>query len=264
MIRPGELRARLRPAASGTCGFPAEDPPRSWFLRVRAAVSPTRGRGSRAQSNHETKKDSRRLGLSAGDRSGRRSGLSRAFVLSCFRVEVPAGAGARRRARQSGPARLPTGGPPGSPTTDSSRRIGPLRPPPGRLPRPPGSENRKIRRCPLASNHPGMVECDLCLSMSRSGAWNDGVGPCGERRPGVRRSRGEAGRAERSAGAGPRVDADRGPRTSDRSAPRASDEASAGGRIEMTREVLADFKVIRRLLGPSQPVGDEERLHKRQ
>ena len=60
------------------------------------------------------------------------------------------------------------------------------------------------------------------------------------------------------------MDADRGPRTSDRSAPRASDEASAGGRIEMTREVLADFKVIRRLLGPSQPVGDEERLHKRQ
>ena len=48
-----------------------------------------------------------------------------------------------------------------------------------------------------------------------------------------------------------------------RSEPRAGSEASAGGRIETTREVLADFKVIRRLLGPPRPVGDEEHLDKR-
>ena len=80
---------------------------------------------------------------------------------------------------------------------------------------------------------------------------------------GVRRARGEAGRAERSAGAGRRVDAVRGPGTPDASAPRAGGETSACGPIEMTREVLAHFKVIRRLLGPPRPDGDEERLHKR-
>ena len=80
---------------------------------------------------------------------------------------------------------------------------------------------------------------------------------------GVRRSRGEAGRAERSAGAGRRVDADRGPGTPDRSAPRAGAEASSGGRIATTWDELAAYELIRRLIGPSRPVDYDERLHKR-
>ena len=72
------------------------------------------------------------------------------------------------------------------------------------------------------------------------------------------RARGEAGRAERSAGAGRRVDADRGLATPDRSGPRAGGEASAGGRIETIQEEPAAYEVIRRLLGRSGPVGYED------
>ena len=79
----------------------------------------------------------------------------------------------------------------------------------------------------------------------------------------MRRARGEAGRAERSAGAGRRVDAVRGPGTPDRSGPRAGGEAAAGGRIETTQEELAAFMVIRGLLGPNRPVGYEDGTHKR-
>ena len=75
---------------------------------------------------------------------------------------------------------------------------------------------------------------------------------------GARRARGETGRAKRSAGAGWRVDADRGLGTPDRSGPRARGESSAGGRIETTREELAACDVIRRRLGASRPVADEE------
>jgi hypothetical protein len=103
-----------------------------------------------------------------------------------------------------------------------------------------------------------VAQCDIGLPMSRSG---DRTGTMGPGRAGsiagVASGAWGSGPGERSAGAGRPVDADRGTGNPDRSAPRASDEASAGGRIEMTREVLADFKVIRRLLGPPRPVGDE-------
>jgi predicted type IV restriction endonuclease len=43
-----------------------------------------------------------------------------------------------------------------------------------------------------------------------------------------------------------------------RSEPRAGVEAAGGGRIETTQEELAAYEVIRRLLGPSRPVGYED------
>ena len=92
---------------------------------------------------------------------------------------------------------------------------------------------------------------DVAIGLSD---WNDGIGLCG-----VRRARGDAGQAERSAEAGRRVDADRGPRTPVRSGRR----ASVGGRIETTQEELAALEVIRRLPGPAQPVGYTDRPHKR-
>ncbi len=54
---------------------------------------------------------------------------------------------------------------------------------------------------------------------------NDGARPCGQRRGACV----EAGRAERAARVGLRVDADRGTGTAVRSGPRAGGEASAGG-----------------------------------
>ena len=77
-----------------------------------------------------------------------------------------------------------------------------------------------------------MAQCDFCLSMSRSGYRIENMAPgsCGASGG----ARGEAGRAERSAGAGRRVDADRGPGTPDR--PGCGRAArSLGGRVEMTQ-----------------------------
>ena len=99
----------------------------------------------------------------------------------------------------------------------------------------------------------------FCLSMSRSGGRTRtmGTGHAGSVE-GWRRARGEAGRAERSAGADRRVDADRGPGTPAQSGPRSGGEAAGGGRIETTREELTAIEVIRRLLGPTRPVAYED------
>ena len=72
----------------------------------------------------------------------------------------------------------------------------------------------------------------------------------------------KAGRAERSAGAGRRVDADRGTWAPDRAAPRAGGEGSAGGRIATIREAGAAFEVTCRLFGPTRPFGYEGGPHK--
>ncbi len=105
-----------------------------------------------------------------------------------------------------------------------------------------------------------MAQCDfrLCDVATGLSDRNDGIGLCG-----VRRASGEAGRAERSADAGRRVNADRGPGAPDRSGPRAGGEAAVCGRAEPTQETLAAFQVIRRLLGPTRLVGYKDHLHKR-
>ena len=85
--------------------------------------------------------------------------------------------------------------------------------------------------------------------MGSGHGWSVAAGGSGasESGPGgaVRRSRPAGGRRPRA-------------RNPDRSGPRAGGEAAAGGRIETTQEELAAFEVIRRLLGPTRPVGHED------
>ena len=101
-----------------------------------------------------------------------------------------------------------------------------------------------------------MAECDFCLSMSQSGH------PIGTMGSGCV---GWVGRVVRRAGRSgpPNPVGGWTPTAGPTPRPGPDGAASVGGRVETTQEELAAFKLIRRLLGPTQPVGYKDRPHKR-
>ena len=101
-----------------------------------------------------------------------------------------------------------------------------------------------------------MAQCDFCLSISRSGYL---IGTMGSGCVGcVGRAGKQAGRTGPPKPAGGWT-----PTAGPEPRPGPDGAASVGGRIETTQENLAAIELIRRLLGPTQPVGYNDRPNKR-